>query len=77
MTSKEHVLSTLNFTNTEECIPRQLWKLPWANEHFPGKIGQNGCGCPEYDGRPGFPERFINQSAALGYIFCPHVPGLY
>ena len=35
MTSKERVLSTLNFTNTQERIPRQLWSLPWANEHCP------------------------------------------
>lgn len=35
MTSKERVLSTLNFTNTRERIPRQLWSLPWANEHCP------------------------------------------
>lgn len=35
MTSKERVLSTLNFTNTRERVPRQLWSLPWANEHYP------------------------------------------
>ncbi len=35
MTSKERVLSTLNFTNTQERIPRQLWSLPWAQEHCP------------------------------------------
>ena len=33
MTSKERVLSTLNFTNTQDRVPRQLWSLPWANEH--------------------------------------------
>ncbi len=40
MTSKECVLSTLNFTNTQERIPRQLWSLPWANEHCPEMIAQ-------------------------------------
>ena len=35
MTSKERVLSTLHFTNTEERIPRQLWSLPCAQEHCP------------------------------------------
>lgn len=33
MTSKERVLSTLNFTNTQDRVPRQLWSLPWASEH--------------------------------------------
>ena len=33
MTSKERVLSTLNFTNTQDRVPRQLWSLSWANEH--------------------------------------------
>lgn len=40
MTSKERVLSTLNFTNTQERIPRQLWSLPWANEHCPEMMAQ-------------------------------------
>lgn len=40
MTSKERVLSTLNFTNTQDRVPRQLWSLPWANEHCPGMMEQ-------------------------------------
>lgn len=35
MTSKERVLATLQFSNREERIPRQLWSLPWAMEHCP------------------------------------------
>ena len=34
MTSKELVLRTLEFRNTEERAPRQLWTLPWATEHY-------------------------------------------
>lgn len=33
MTSKELVLRTLEFRNTEGRAPRQLWTLPWATEH--------------------------------------------
>jgi uroporphyrinogen decarboxylase len=33
MTSKELVLSTLEFRNTEGRVPRQLWTLPWAQMH--------------------------------------------
>ena len=35
MTSKELVLSTLEFRNTEGRVPRQLWSLPWANINCP------------------------------------------
>ena len=35
MTSKERVLATLKFRNTQDRLPRQLWSLPWANEHCP------------------------------------------
>ncbi len=35
MTSKELVLSTLEFRNTTGRVPRQLWQLPWANIHYP------------------------------------------
>ena len=35
MTSKERVLATLEFRNTQDRLPRQLWSLPWANEHCP------------------------------------------
>ena len=40
MTSRERVLGTLNFTNTRERVPRQLWSLPWANEHCPEMMEQ-------------------------------------
>lgn len=35
MTSKELVLSTLEFRNTEGRVPRQLWTLPWATKRYP------------------------------------------
>ena len=35
MTSKELVLRTLEFRNTDGRVPRQLWTLPWAHEHCP------------------------------------------
>jgi hypothetical protein len=37
MTSRKRVFDTLNFElPVGECIPRQMWVLPWADEHFPG-----------------------------------------
>jgi uroporphyrinogen decarboxylase len=38
MTSRELVLHTLEFTNTSGRVPRQLWSLPWAWEHYPGEL---------------------------------------
>ncbi len=35
MTSKERVLATLEFRNTTDRAPRQLWSLPWAQDHCP------------------------------------------
>lgn len=35
MTSKERVLATLEFRNQTDRAPRQLWTLPWAQEHYP------------------------------------------
>ena len=35
MTSRELVLSTLEFRNTEGRVPRQLWTLPWAANRYP------------------------------------------
>lgn len=40
MTSKELVLRTLEFRNTEGRAPRQLWTLPWATEHYPETMEQ-------------------------------------
>ena len=38
MTSKELVLRTLEFRNTDGRVPRQLWTLPWAELHCPDMI---------------------------------------
>jgi hypothetical protein len=35
MTSRELVNSTLEFTNVNGRVPRELWTLPWANLHHP------------------------------------------
>ena len=34
MTSKERVLATLEFRNTADRVPRQLWSLPWAQDCY-------------------------------------------
>ena len=40
MTSRELIMSTLEFRNTEGRVPRQLWTLPWATERYPEMIGK-------------------------------------
>ena len=35
MTSRERVLATLEFRNKTDRVPRQLWTLPWAHDHYP------------------------------------------
>ena len=35
MTSKELVLRTLEFRNTDGRVPRDLWSLPWATNRYP------------------------------------------
>lgn len=38
MTSKELVNATLEFRNTSDRVPRQLWALPWADIHYPQEM---------------------------------------
>ena len=38
MTSKERVLATLEFRNTADRVPRQLWSLPWAQDCYPAMM---------------------------------------
>jgi len=40
MDSRKLVHSTLEFKNTTGTVPRQLWVLPWANEHYPNEVAQ-------------------------------------
>lgn len=40
MTSRELVHSTLEFRNTSNRAPRQLWWLPWAANNFPNELKQ-------------------------------------
>lgn len=42
MTSKELVLQTLEFRNKEGRVPRQLWSLPWAQDHCPDMMKKLG-----------------------------------
>lgn len=35
MTSRELVIRTLEFRNTDGRVPRDLWTLPWATERYP------------------------------------------
>lgn len=38
MTSRELVLATLEGKNTSGRVPRDLWTLPWAENHYPEKL---------------------------------------
>lgn len=38
MTSKELVIRTLEFRNTDGRVPRELWTLPWASDRYPEVI---------------------------------------
>lgn len=38
MTSRELVLRTLEFHNTDGRVPRQLWALPWADIYYPAEM---------------------------------------
>jgi len=40
MTSRELVIRTLEFRNTDGRVPRQLWTLPWATERYGDRIRQ-------------------------------------
>lgn len=42
MTSKELVLRTLEFRNTDGRVPRELWTLPWATKRYPERIERLG-----------------------------------
>jgi len=63
MTSRELVLKTLEFRNTEGRVPRDLWVLPWAEQNhgaelkeimkdFPQDIVQTPDDCKEYAKQP-------------------------
>jgi len=39
MNSRDLVISTLEFASPER-IPRQLWLLPWAAEHYPAELAE-------------------------------------
>jgi hypothetical protein len=39
MTSRERVRAALTFEGPDR-VPRDLWTLPWAEEHFPGELAE-------------------------------------
>lgn len=52
MDSRELVLKTLSFSKPERA-PRQLWHLPWAQEHYPDDISRiNSDFPPDITGAP-------------------------
>jgi len=53
MTSREIVYRTLEFNNPERA-PRNLWLLPWANNHYPEEVKEIMEAYPgDFDGPPG------------------------
>lgn len=72
MTSKELVLSTLEFRNKDGRVPRQLWSLPWANDNCPEMMAQLAKDFTwDFDG----PEtNYAKRPATKG---CPHEVGEY
>lgn len=38
MNSRDLVLKTLSFDNLDGQVPRDLWTLPWAHEHYPQEL---------------------------------------
>ncbi|MBE6904386.1 MAG: methyltransferase [Ruminococcaceae bacterium] len=40
MTSRELVKNTLEFKNTNDRVPRQLWVLPWARTNYPDSLSK-------------------------------------
>lgn len=40
MTSKELVIRTLEFRNTDGRVPRDLWTLPWATDRYPDTMAR-------------------------------------
>lgn len=73
MTPRERVYATLNFELPKgERIPRQLWALPWADDHFPGvredllqTFPDDMIGAPGYHTRTGN-ERTVGNMFAVG-----------
>ncbi len=54
MTSRELVLRALEFNNPER-VPRDVWVLPWAHEHYPEAIKELSEKYPsDFAGTPGF-----------------------
>lgn len=71
MTSRELVLSTLEFRNTEGRVPRQLWALPWAEIYHKEKLDRIKAVFPD-DIQQGVHTTFEKLPAMQGD---PHVMG--
>ncbi len=73
MTSRELVLATLEFRNTDGRVPRDLWLLPWADQNYPGELQKIVGDFPsDFSG----PETRWAQRPALE-TGDPYEPGLY
>jgi len=71
MTSKELVRRTLEFASPVR-VPRQLWLLPWALDHYPQQVA---------DIQQRFPDDIISSPTfyrqELPVLGDPHLPGQY
>lgn len=72
MNSKELVLATLEFRNTDGRVPRQLWNLPWAEFNYPEQLAAIRQAYPDdISGVDGY------QKVASQTKGDPHEPGTY
>ena len=72
MTSRELVQSTLEFRNTNNRVPRQLWYLPWAQTHYPNEL-QKILDDFEWDIIHA-PSKLATPTVTVGNAY---IPGLY
>jgi uroporphyrinogen-III decarboxylase len=70
MTSRELVLRTLEFENKNGRVPRQLWTLPWAGQHYPEELKAIVRDYPSDLGGP--PVTYKEKPIGVGD---PYVPG--
>jgi len=71
MTSRERVLKSLEFS-LDGKVPRQIWVLPWAENHYPEDVKQIRKDFP--DDIEGAPLLYSNEPRITGD---PYLPGSY
>ena len=72
MTSRERVLKTLSFQNVDGRVPRQLWTLPWAHDHYPDALEELNRTFPA--DLAGVSGHLKERPKTIGQ---PHEPGIY